>query len=149
MGDGSAYIDGHWDWDNYTGKDSKTGTKPLNLEQEFIDAGLPVIKAPRDIKVELGLQHVKERLKIDSVAKMPCITFEPELQRTWYEMTHYQMVPPSKQDPTRHKPRIRKVDDDFPDCVRIMVTSNPRYAATSTFVMPEREVVVDKYGLGF
>jgi hypothetical protein len=141
------FLDGHWDWDNRTAV-SGTDGEPLNIEKEFIKNGLPVVKAPRDIRNWLGIDHVRERLRPDPISHSPLLTFSPECQRTWYEMTHYSQVRPSAKDPTRYAPRIRKVDDDFADCVRIAVTSNPTFeGGGATYI--RSEVVVGDYGLGF
>ena len=92
---------------------------------------------------------MRERLKVDPISQRPLITFEPELDRTWYEMTHYAQVNPKKVSPNRHNPRIRKVDDDFCDCVRIAITSNPQFSNFLVGKMYQPQVYVDEYGMGF
>ena len=140
------FIDGHWDWDNRVavGKDGEA----LNIEREFIKHGIPVVKAPRDIRNWIGIDQVRARLRPDPISEMPQITFDPECQQAWWEMTHYSQIRPGKNDPTRHNPRIRKVDDDFCDCVRIAVTCNPCYNGGWSPSL-RSQVVFDEYGLGF
>lgn len=121
------FLDGHWDWDNRTAH-SAFGLEPLNIEKEFHKCGVPVTKAPLDIRNWQGIDQVRARLKPTYPNNVPLLTFSPECERTWYEMTHYSQIPPKRSDPTRHNPRIRKVDDDFPDVVRIAVTSNPEFS---------------------
>lgn len=147
------FIDGHWDWDNRTAKGSDN--QSLNLEREFILNGMPVQKAPLDIRMWLGIDQVRAHLKqrrpvmIEGEVKiLPDITFSPECERTWYEMTHYSQIPPKRDDPTRHSPKIRKVDDDFCDCVRIGITSNPTYIGASG-VNLFSQAEPDEYGIVF
>lgn len=141
------FIDGHWDWDNRTAK-SGDGTESLNIEREFVKNGIPVKKAPLDIRMWQGIDQVRARLK-PQFNRIPLITFEPGLDRTWYELTHYSQVPPKKSDPTRHSPRIRKVDDDACDCVRIAVTSNPEFSGIANIAQFGSVVEFSEYGVGF
>lgn len=143
-------IDGHWDWDNRTGV-SADGVSALNLHREFfLEPAMPVMKAPLDIKMWLGIDQVKARLRPDPTTGWPGITFEPDLVETWDEMVRYSCVPPKKSEPTRHAPKIRKVDDDFPDCVRIFVTSDLTFEGIfSPYVNMRSDVMTDDYGIGW
>jgi len=142
-------LDGHWDWDNRTARSAADQDKYLNIEKEFfIPPALPVIKAPVDIRRWQGIDHVRTMLRPDPTTQKPLITFSPECERAWYEMTHYMCVPPGPGSENRHNPRIRKVDDDAPDCVRIFVTSDLQYTGGALF-MPVSHVVVDEYGLAW
>lgn len=141
------FLDGHWDWDNRVAAMGDSH-EPLNIEREFIKHGIPVVKAPRDIRNWIGIDQVRQRLRPDPITHMPQITFDPECQQTWWEMTHYSQIRPGKNDPSRHNPRIRKVDDDFCDCVRIAITSNPVFMGGWDGSLSSN-VVIGEYGLGF
>lgn len=143
-------IDGHWDWDNRTARSAADGEKYLNLEREFyIAPEMPVIKAPIDNSGRsFGIDKVRDALRPDAITGMPFITFEPELERTWEEMVNYQYLDPKDSAESRHNPRVRKVRDDFPDCVRIFITSDLQYTGGYVF-LPKSAVEVDEYGVAW
>ena len=67
----------------------------------------------------------------------------------WDEMKRYKCVRPKEKDPTRHRPKLFKVDDDGPDCVRIAVTSPMEWKAGMTAPLVESHVERDEYDFGF
>jgi len=142
-------IDGHWNWDNATARSSKNAQEPLNIEREFINHGIPVIKAPTDVRKHIGIDMVRARLRPDPQTRLPAMTFEPELVEAWEEMRHYSYRNPTKKDEDQFTIKLRQVDDDFPDCVRILVTSNPTYEGRFNIRNYQSQVVADEYGCGF
>lgn len=149
-------FDPHWDWNNRVVR-SSDGTAPFNLEAELRKAldkvgysNVPLLPARRDQRIWFGIDQVRSQLRIQSPFARPLITFGPDTDELWWEMTHYMCVTPKKNDPDRHAPRIRKVDDDFCDCVRILVTTDGvDYNAEVGGVSLPSLVSVDEYGLGF
>lgn len=128
-------FDPHWDWDNQLV--TKPGKEePFNLLTSLIEAkdeagyhDVPVIEARRDKHVWFGIDQVIEMLKPEKPDTDPQITFAPACQRLYDEMRRYSCVRQREKDPTRYRPRIRKIEDDGPDCVRIAVTSPRDYHA--------------------
>lgn len=131
----SITFDPHWDWDNQLVK--KPGKEePFNLYESLVEAkdlagyhNIDVIEARRDKHVWFGIEQVEKMLQPEKPGCHPQITFAPQCQRLYDEMRRYSCVRQKEKEPTRYRPRIRKVEDDGPDCVRIAVTSPRDYVA--------------------
>src|SRR3972149_1654650 len=64
------FLGGHWDWANRVAAMGDSH-EPLNIEREFIKHGIPVVKAPRDIRNWIGIDQVRQRLRPDPITHMP------------------------------------------------------------------------------
>lgn len=148
-------FDPNWDWNNKTVA-TATG-EPFNLEKELRKAldevgytEVPLYKARKDRLMWFGIDQVKALLRKDESIKRPLLTFDPEnVEMTWNQMRKYQCVPQKQTQQDAHRPRIRKVDDDFCDCIRILVTSPVEFAVTGGSPKLFSNVSYDDYGLGF
>ena len=150
-------FDPAWDWNNKTVQ-TKEG-EAFNLEREFRKAldevgyqDVPLYKSRKDRQGWFGIDQVKALLRKDDSVKRPLLTFDPyDVPQTWSQMRGYQCIPQKQTQPDAHRPRIRKVDDDFCDCIRILVTSeNVDFASSyGPRFKIESHVATDNYGLGF
>lgn len=147
-------FDCHWDWDNRTSK-AKDGKTPANLKRDLRQAmdltgfsDIDLIEA-ENRTVWSGIELVTSMLRPDPMTNKPNMAFSPECQRLNDEMRRYSCVRDKSNEPSRHNPRIRKIDDDGPDCVRIAVTCPMEWRDDFNQGVVLREVVQDEYGVAW
>lgn len=148
-------FDPHWDWNNNTAK-MKDGTTPFNLQSSLREAmnlagysEVPLMPARKDSSMWFGIDQVASMLQVDGPTGMPNLAFSPECMELYDEMRRYSCVRSKERDPSAHRPRIRKIDDDGPDCVRIAVTSPMEYLAHVGGGVVIREEIEDEFGVSW
>lgn len=145
------YIDPHWDWTNLAARSVADGVSPLNFHSEFQKCGIELIKAPRGKSgsVDLGLDLVKRKLQVDPINLLPNMTFSHETPTTFKHMKYYMYKPQKNVGDER---KVSKVNDDLPDCIRILVTSDPQFEDSLRFCpinLTSQVVYDEEYGTGF
>jgi len=125
-------FDPHWDWDNKVAANAQG--QPFNLQRALAEAmrktgygDVSLTPARKDPSMWFGIDQVAVFLRQDPASKRPNMAFSPECDKLYDEMRRYSCVRPREKEPTAHRPRIRKIDDDGPDCVRIAITSRLEY----------------------
>jgi phage terminase large subunit-like protein len=81
---------------------------------------IPVIPTNQssDKSFEAGVNRIREMLTPDAVSHKPDIYVFNDLYGVIDEFEEYQFTPESKADELTFRERVRKIDDDYMDCIR-------------------------------
>jgi len=148
-------FDPNWNWNNRVATNKLD--EPYNLERELRTAlkevgyeDVPLIPARKDRVAWFGIDEVKKYLRSNETIKRPLLTFSHDVPETWQQMASYQCIPQKQTQQNDHRPRIRKVDDDFCDAVRYLLTSpGVEYVGYGGGGVVLSEVVEDEYGVAW
>ncbi len=148
-------FDPRWNWNNQTAT-MADGTTPLNLQESLRESmamsgyeSVPLMPARRDNSKWIGIDQVTDFLRVDPLTQLPSMAFSTECEDLFDEMRRYSCVRSKDRDPTAHRPRIREIDDDGPDCVRIAVTSPLEWLGGYGGPKVESSVEVDEWGFSW
>ena len=147
-------FDPHWNYEDQTVKarDGKTAFNlQTDLRQAMDETGFSHIDLiPAEIRTrESAFDVIRVKLRPHQLTGVPDIAFSPECTRLWSEMKGYRYARDKAKDPIRYKPKVREIDDDGPDCVRIAITSGVEYLGLTGVIHVPSHVEVDEYGFAW
>ncbi len=89
--------------------------------------GIPIqgTNQASDKAFQAGVYKVREMLTPDPVSRKPDLVVTSDCPGVIDEFDEYQFIPDSKADEMTFRERVRKVDDDYVDCIRYAAMAGP------------------------